>query len=656
MNRIPLLFPSVLLYAIVFLFAAPKISHAQISPGPYEILPFQDGFIVEAFNDLITNSASIADWSGYSGSIWTSPNPYNNHIGSDFSVQTGTPLFAAAAGTVTQIATNFARNEYNNTGIGYYGNFVRIAVDAQTPNGDNIDLIYAHMLQVSVTVGQHVNVGTPVGLSDNNGNSTTEHVHFQTEIRGALQTCPFYWAHCKYPIMFNPTGTMQVGRVIRITTNSTPIRSDRFDTNAIISTAHSNQLYFCSYPKRGYYQVFIPNNASFRSGWIKATAAEELFTGTVIQTLPDNVVSYAPLGQLSVKHSIRSSPDDAASQIGQLVFGGGRFVADQITNGYYRIPFPGATATWGWVKANNRMVVYPQLTNPALNLNTLPNNNFPLQNSFTTTNGNSMFGRPKFNRSVVTNAPGGSKGLFVTDATNAGDGTCESVTVGKPGHANYFVQCDVYFNYRPAYLVNNPGGGYERYGIFMRDDGFAGLDTTFEGAGNAYVFLWDADDGRLRAGKSIDGTVTDFQSAPNYFTTAGWHTLRIEARGTQLKYFLDGNLLIQQTDTSFTSGPCGVGYSQHFSGYPAGRGAYFDNFFADTLDITPPLFTEINRTSNGFRLLLTGDPGSTNAVERTATLTNWSFFTNIINTNGTASFLDPDTSAPVRFYRAKRLQ
>ena len=99
---------------------------------------------------------------------------------------------------------------------------------------------------------------------------------------------------------------------------------------------------------------------------------------------------------------------------------------------------PGTSATWGWVKPNNRMVVYPQLTNPNVNLSNLPNNNFPITENFTAT-GKSMFGRPKFNRSVVKSfspsAPGGDgKALFMTDKTNYGTGTSESVTVGKPGH------------------------------------------------------------------------------------------------------------------------------------------------------------------------------------------------------------------------------
>jgi hypothetical protein len=575
-----------------FLFIAPQRVRAQVAPGPYEILPFDDGCIIEGFRDMDLRTDYIADWTGYAyytGGGWylESPHPYDGHTGTDFSVQTGTALHASAAGIVSGLYTNYTRNTYAND----YGNYVRISVGTRSTNSELLDLIYCHMLSLTVTNGQHVNAGDLVGYSDNTGQSDSEHVHFMTELRAVTNTCPFYWGHFKYPIMFNPTGTIQVGRVIKVTATNTPIRADRFDTSTQLITAWQNQLYFSAYAKRGYYQVFIPNNGSYRAGFIKATDVGEVFDGTVVQPLPDNVW-YTPAVQLANKYSIRSAPSDSAAQIGQILFGGTRFVADQVSGSYYRIPLPGPSATWGWVKPDSRMIVYPQLANPSLNLSLLPNNNFSIRESFTTVTNRAMFGRPKFNRSVVKpfspTSPGGDgKVLFVTDATNAGSGTTESATVGKPGHRNYYIQCNVYFAYQPSYLV---GSDFERYGVFLRDDGFAGLDTTYEGAGNSYALMWDCDDGRLRAGKLVDGTWTDFQPTAKYVTGSGWHTLRIEAKDTQIRYYLDGTLLVQVNDSSFPCGVCGVGYSWHTynSSYPSTRGACFDNFVADTLDTNRP--------------------------------------------------------------------
>jgi murein DD-endopeptidase MepM/ murein hydrolase activator NlpD len=183
----------------VFLFAvaAPQATHGQLAPGPYEILPFDDGCIIEAFKDLDFSSGNMADWTGWSGTAGSlfliSSHPYDGHIGTDFSVQTGTALHAAAAGTVTGIETKYARDTFAND----YGNYVRIAVDTRSPNGELLDLTYCHMLSLSVTNGQRVGLGDLVGYSDNTGQSDSEHVHFMTEIRGVTNTCPF----SAYPVV-----------------------------------------------------------------------------------------------------------------------------------------------------------------------------------------------------------------------------------------------------------------------------------------------------------------------------------------------------------------------------------------------------------------------------------------------------------------------
>jgi hypothetical protein len=271
-----------------------------------------------------------------------------------------------------------------------------------------------------------------------------------------------------------------------------------------------------------------------------------------------------------------------------------------------------------------------------------------------------MFGRPKFNRPVVKAfspaAPGGDgKVLFVTDATNHGTGTTDSATIGKPGHRNYFVQCQVYFNFQPSYLS---GSSFERYGVFLRDDGFAGLDTSYEGAGNCYALLWDCDDGRLRAAKLVDKAITDFFPTARFVTGSGWHTLRIEARESQIRYFLDGTLLVAATDTTFPCGVCGVGYSWHTSNstYPSARGACFDNFLADTLDTNPPpRFTGITPLAGGqISLTLTGQVGKGFTLYSSSNLVSWTSLATTSNLTGTAQFTDSAATNASRFYRSSQ--
>lgn len=573
-------------FVAAFLMSLATISPAQVAPGPYEYLAPQEAFITEAWKDLLTGTG-IADWTGWYGTAWTSPHAYNEHGGTDFSLQTGTPIYAPVSGTVVAVTNNIPEgthaNPYNGV-TNYYGNYVQIAANGKSPNNEDLDVITAHMLPtIMVTVGQTVTAGQQLGQSDNTGNSTSEHVHTESRVRSSqLATCPFYFGHYKYPIMFNPAGTKQVGHVIRVTATSTAIYSDKVTPRTQITTAYAGQMFFASYWQRGQYCIFIPDNTSYRAGWIKATDVSEVFEGTVIQALPD-AGTYVHATTLAAPFSIKATPDAGAAEIGRIVYGGGRFVADQVQNGYYHIPVPGS-ATWGWVLPTSRMIVYPQLYNPAVNLASRPNNDFPISENFTAA-GKSMFGRPKFNRSVVKSfspaAPSGDGlALFMTDATNSGDGRCEAIMAGKVNHRNYYVQTACYFGYKP----NTAGNNYERYGVFLRDDGFTGMDQTFEGTGNCYAITYDSDDGRLRAARFSESAVTDLRSAASYVTASGWHTLRIEAKDTQIKFMVDGTTIATVTDTNFESGPCGLGYSDHFTNKPADRGAYFDNFTADTLD------------------------------------------------------------------------
>ena len=570
-------------FLVALSIMSPRPVAAQAAPGPYEWLPFQDAYILEAYFDLLQSSGQIADWSGWTGSSWTSPHAYNNHTGTDFALQTGTPVYATAAGTVAVVANNVPEGNHSSGG---YGNYVRIAVSGGTsPEGQTLDFVTAHMLpNVMVTVGQTVASGQQLGFSDNTGDSTSEHSHCEATIRPTgVNACPFYSALFKYPVMFNPTGSCQVGHVVRVTAASSVLRADRYDTSAQVTTAHAGQTYFAAYWQHGYYRVFIPNDATNRGAWLRATDAEEIFSGaTVIQALPD-AGTYVHAATLAAPLALRASASSGAAVVGNIVYGGGRFVADQVSGGWYRIPVPGATNTWGWVQPTARMVVYPQIVNPALNLAVRPNNAFPIAENFAAA-GESPFGRPKFNRSVVKSfapaapTPGDGLALFVTDSTNSGDGVMESVMVGQVDHRNYFAQVDCYFNFK-----GNTGIGYERYGLFVRDDGFAGLDQTFEGRGNCYAITFDSDDGHLRAARISEATITDLLPTPRYEPSSGWHTLRIEANGDQITFRIDGTLMTTVTDTSHRSGPCGVAYSSHFTGYPADRGANFDNFRADTL-------------------------------------------------------------------------
>ncbi len=92
------------------------------------------------------------------------------HEGIDISVPEGTPIRAAASGTVIMASYN-----------GGYGNYT--CVD----HGSGLSTCYAHQSGFAVTSGQSVSQGNVIGYSGNTGSSTGPHLHFEVRINGAAQ-------------------------------------------------------------------------------------------------------------------------------------------------------------------------------------------------------------------------------------------------------------------------------------------------------------------------------------------------------------------------------------------------------------------------------------------------------------------------------------
>lgn len=178
-------------------------------------------------------------------------------------------------------------------------------------------------------------------------------------------------------------------------------------------------------------------------------------------------------------------------------------------------------------------------------------------------------------------SPGGDGSVMVVRDPAGG---FETTRLGARQDTDMLVQADVYCDYRPDDAAN----GFERYGIFARDNGNAAFTTNFYQGGNCYMMTFDSNNGRIRAGKTVDGTVTDFlNAAPRFVTASGWHNFRIICIDDLIAYLLDGNLLIAVTDSSLVNGYSGVGYHEQFSGNNLMRGARIDNFLMDPAPATP---------------------------------------------------------------------
>ncbi|HZK35443.1 MAG TPA: peptidoglycan DD-metalloendopeptidase family protein [Aeromicrobium sp.] len=104
---------------------------------------------------------------------------YKLHDGTDFGVGCGTPIKAAASGTVIE--------RYYNGG---YGN--RLIVNHGTMRGVSLVTAYNHATGYIVGVGQHVSRGQTVGYVGSTGYSTGCHLHFMVLANGNT-TNPMNW-------------------------------------------------------------------------------------------------------------------------------------------------------------------------------------------------------------------------------------------------------------------------------------------------------------------------------------------------------------------------------------------------------------------------------------------------------------------------------
>ncbi|HXD28039.1 MAG TPA: peptidoglycan DD-metalloendopeptidase family protein [Arthrobacter sp.] len=89
------------------------------------------------------------------------------HIGQDYGIACGSPVKAAASGTVVQAGW-----------AGHSGNRVRI------DHGNGLETTYNHNTSLKVSVGQKVERGDVVSLSGTTGNSTGCHLHFEVLVDG----------------------------------------------------------------------------------------------------------------------------------------------------------------------------------------------------------------------------------------------------------------------------------------------------------------------------------------------------------------------------------------------------------------------------------------------------------------------------------------
>jgi murein DD-endopeptidase MepM/ murein hydrolase activator NlpD len=102
------------------------------------------------------------------------------HSGVEFVNPRGTPILAAADGTVV-FAGSDAQTVLGPT-PDYYGNAVVIEHSFTSPEGQPVYTLYGHMDQIEVEAGQTVRQGDPIGKVGDTGIAIGPHLHFEVRV------------------------------------------------------------------------------------------------------------------------------------------------------------------------------------------------------------------------------------------------------------------------------------------------------------------------------------------------------------------------------------------------------------------------------------------------------------------------------------------
>lgn len=139
------------------------------------LYPVPIGCVVTQTFAQHVHAARVNGWTNYNGGI-------------DWAVASGTSLVAAQAGTVLA-----ARRDATG-----YGNHVRVEHESPEEPGVTYMTIYGHMMDFAVQPGDRVQAGQVIGRSDNTGNSTGPHLHFELRKDGvAIDPAPLLVATFK---------------------------------------------------------------------------------------------------------------------------------------------------------------------------------------------------------------------------------------------------------------------------------------------------------------------------------------------------------------------------------------------------------------------------------------------------------------------------
>jgi len=199
----------------------------------------------------------------------------------------------------------------------------------------------------------------------------------------------------------------------------------------------------------------------------------------------------------------------------------------------------------------------------------------PLHDAFTTS-GPSLAWDEKRTRNRIT--------LFSPPAPDADGaaaivknprGGLETMSIGGHADEDYFVEAWVYCDVRAEVAAD----GFERVGLFARDDGNANFDGDVSGPGNCYALAFDTDTGRVRAARMRNYEMTDFLEPTQFFLADdGWRLFRVECEGNRIRFRVDGETVADVTDDAHPRGRAGLASHSYFQTDGLAEGGVFEEF------------------------------------------------------------------------------
>lgn len=174
----------------------------------------------------------------------------------------------------------------------------------------------------------------------------------------------------------------------------------------------------------------------------------------------------------------------------------------------------------------------------------------------------SRFGKVEIVDSFTTAPPGpGPVAQLYTPGQNS-----DTAWLGSPDWTDYRIEAWVWCEVRDR----EKAGGWERVGLFARDNGQHAADTKNEvEIGHCLAMAFDSDDGSVRAGNIFNGGIEDYRDKRLRLKESGWHQFAISCEGSTVSYELDDKPFhVEKNVRQFVEGDCGVFYNGAFKAEP----------------------------------------------------------------------------------------